>query len=295
MKFTNRSGLPDALLRAISNDPYDKGDAEFSVTELLKPPRQAALQKAHAHELTEDAEERLWSLYGQIVHTILERANVNAIAEKRYFGMIGDAKVSGQVDTLDLDGGVLSDWKFTTSWGFKPGREAKPEWVAQLNMQLELLRQNGHEAKTLQIIGLLRDHSKLEAARKPDEYPALPVVTLPIPLWEREKTIAFMKERVVLHRQASKELPECSDEDRWAKAPKFALMKKNQKKAVKLYDRKSDADAHASTNPALLFVQTRPGEQTRCQFYCGAKAFCEQFKQLQQTKPVQAEDESEAV
>jgi hypothetical protein len=162
MKFSNRSGLPDALLQAIENDPYNKGDAEFSITELLKPARQATLQERHRNELEEDVEDQLFRLYGQIAHVILERANRTGFAEKRLYGLIGGARISGQLDTLDMDGGTLSDWKFTTSWGFKPGTPPKPEWVAQLNMQLELLRQNGMNATKLQIVGLLRDYSKME-------------------------------------------------------------------------------------------------------------------------------------
>lgn len=277
MKFTNRSGLPDALLRAIANDPYDKGDAEFSITELLSPARQSALKLAHKHEIEEDAEERLWSLYGQIAHTILERANVNGIAEKRYFADIDGTRISGQVDTLDLDGGVLSDWKFTTSWGFNVGTPPKPEWVAQLNMQRWLLRQNGLDAKSLQIVGLLRDHSKLEAKRAAN-YPQQPVVVLPIPMWEENETKAFIAKRVAAHRAARAELPECTPEETWQRPDVWAVIKKGNKRAEKngLHETEESARAHADSNPALSVIR-RPGESVRCENYCAVSAFCSQF------------------
>ena len=157
MKITNSLGLPEAIVKAVENDPYSKGDAEFSVTELLSPPRQRALRIAHKEELTEDVKDRLWALYGQIAHLILERANMNDLAEKRLFGEIEGVRVSGQFDTLCIEDGTLSDYKFTTVWGFKASTKPKVEWIAQLNMQLELLRQNGLEAKSLRIVGLLRD------------------------------------------------------------------------------------------------------------------------------------------
>jgi hypothetical protein len=277
MKLTNRSGLPQALLNAVQNDPYDKGAADFSVTELLKPARQAALQRLHHDEIEEDVEDRLYSLYGQVAHVILERANHNAIAEKRYFGLIDGVRVSAQLDTLDLDGGTLSDWKFTTAWGFKADKPVKPEWVAQLNMQLELLRQNGLDAKALQIVGLIRDFSKPEARRDP-AYPQVPVVTVPMPMWERQKTVAYMRERIILHTQARLSLPKCSEEERWAKPTIWAVKKKGNQKAERggLHTTEAAALAHAAKDKNFQ-VEFRPGENTRCELYCNVAEFCSQF------------------
>lgn len=286
--ISNNSGLPEALVRAVQNDPYTKGDSEFSVTELIAPPRQVALKLQHKHEIEEDAEDRLFALYGQIAHTILERANVNSIAEKRYFGTIAGARVSAQVDTLDLEGGILSDWKFTTAWKFKPGSASPLDWMMQLNFQLELLRQNGLDAKVLQIIGLLRDHSKLEALRSAD-YPQKPVVVMPIPLWPREETLKLFAERVTLHRQARVTLPECSPEDRWAKPEMFAVMKDGgAKRALRVFDSRAAALDLVAAKPGYTVVP-RPGENTRCRAYCSAAAFCSQWKALM---PAAAEIES---
>jgi hypothetical protein len=276
MKLTNTSGLPEALVQAVKNDPYSKGDSEFSVTELISPPRQAALKAKHTHEIEEDVEDRLYSLYGQITHLILERANRNAIAEKRYFGTIAGARVSAQVDTLDLEGGILSDWKFTTAYKFKANSAIPPEWEMQLNFQLELLRQNGLDAKHLQIVGLIRDFSKLEAKRSYD-YPQKSVQIMPIDLWSREQTVRVFSDRVNLHRQARVTLPLCSDEDRWAKPTKYAVMRAGQVRAVKLFDSQAEAESYVKEGKNLS-VETRPGELTRCENYCNVAQFCEQFQ-----------------
>ena len=37
--ITNVLNLPEAIVRAVTRDTYSKGQAEFSVTELLLPPR----------------------------------------------------------------------------------------------------------------------------------------------------------------------------------------------------------------------------------------------------------------
>jgi hypothetical protein len=288
MRLTNRSNLPDAIVQAVKNDSYNKGDAEFSVTGLLQPPRISALKQKHDAEIEEDVEDRLWSLLGQSIHTILERANRSAIAEKRYFGMIGGVKVSAQVDTLDLERGILSDYKVTTVWKFAEGTETPPDWIAQLNMQLELLRQNGLDATKLQIVGLLRDHQKSKARMDPG-YPQSPMMGINIPIWSREKTVAFMWERIVLHQQARISLPECAPADRWERPTVYAVMKKGGKRAVKLYDNEAAARDHASLE-ANLFVETRVGMSARCAEYCPVSKFCTQYKQMTETKtPASAE------
>jgi len=278
-RITNRFGLPDALVRAVQADPYAKGDCEFSVTELLAPARQRALMQIHKEEIEEDVADRLFSLYGQIAHLILERANVVDLAEKRFFGKIGDATVSGQVDSLMIMDGVLTDWKFTSASGFYKGKDPKPEWVAQLNFQLELLRQNGLDAAKLQIGGLLRDYSKLAAGRSQD-YPEAPVVLMPIPLWERSFTVSVMEARVAAHRQArAGTLPPCSPEERWEKPGVWAVMKDGQKRAVKLCNTEEEAREFAKGADKLSVVE-RPGESTRCLHYCPVAPFCTQAKKF---------------
>lgn len=279
MRVSNRANLPDALIAAIENDPYTKGDADFSVTELIAPPRQRALMLAHKDEIELDAEDLLYALYGQIAHGILERANRIGFAEKRLFCKVDGYTVSGQLDTLDMDNGILTDWKFTTSYKFKSGEPAPMEFIAQLNMQLELLRVNGMDAQKLQIVGLLRDFSKLKAKRERDSgYPQASVVIMPIAMWPREKTQAYMRERVRAHIAARTELPLCSDEERWAKPEVWAVKKRGKKRAERLHYNEASANQHAAMG-ADLYVEHRPGESVRCNPYCSVRSFCAQYQQ----------------
>lgn len=278
MKLTNKQFLPEAILQAIKNDGYTKGDADFSVTELLKPSRLRALSIKHKDQITEDVSDRLWSLYGQVAHGVLERSNTNDLVEQRFFADFDGYTLSGQIDTLELKDNILSDYKFTTSWGFKSNTEAKPEWVAQLNMQLELLRQNGKDAKKLQIIGLLRDWQTSQAKKDPT-YPQCPIMILPIPIWPREKTQAFIKERIKSHVEAMESLPVCSNEEMWAGDEKWAVMKKGQKRALKLYDDEDKARVHASQN-LNFYVEYRQPVFRRCADYCPVSQFCSQYQSL---------------
>lgn len=214
MRLTNKLGLPRAIYNAVANDPYNKGDADFSITELIAPARQRALMKLHKEEAEEDVSDRLWSLYGQLMHLLLERAAENAITETRLFGRFGRYVVSGAFDSLCLDSGALSDFKFTTAWAFMAGKKPKDEWVQQLNMQLELLRLNGMDATKLEIIGCLRDWqlAKFKADRK---YPQSQMARHDIPIWPREQTVRFIIGRINDHVDARQTLPKCSSEETW--------------------------------------------------------------------------------
>lgn len=221
MKITNKFGLPEAFRRAVENDDYDKGNADFSITELIGPARQRALQRRYNDQIEEDCSSRAFSLFGQAVHVILQRAARPEldIAEKRFFAPFevkGEIyTVGGQIDLLSnvrTPQASLSDWKTTKLYPFtkKGGGGQKPEWIAQLNMQLELLRTNDLDATSLWIVGLLRDWGPRNASEVPRE-----VASVSIPIWPRKKTQEYIVERIRDHLNARKVLPECSREERW--------------------------------------------------------------------------------
>lgn len=214
--YTNRYNLPSAVVDAIVNDSYNKGACDFSITELIAPARQRALRKVHEHSIEEDASDRLWSLYGQVAHTILERAgrtNANAKTEERFFMDIDGDIVSGQIDSLNLENGTLQDYKFTAAWSFTGSKAPKAEHIQQLNMQAYLLRSKGMEVNKLEIVALLRDW-QLSKAKKDNKYPP-PVVVQRLPMWTDAETLAFIKGRIYEHKRARLELPQCTSEETW--------------------------------------------------------------------------------
>jgi hypothetical protein len=282
--LTNRAKLPQAIVDAVTNDSYSKGDAFRSVTELLKPPRISVLEAQHGPEIIEDASDRIWSLLGQSIHTILERANRTAIAERRLSIDMEDVTISGAMDVYE-ENGTLIDYKITSVWKLVKGD--LEEWEKQLNLYSVILRHHNHPVNKLQVIAILRDWSKMEASRDP-EYPQAQIVNIDIALWEPEKAEKFMRERIILHKQAEVTLPECTPEDRWARPDVFAVMKNGRKSAVRLYDTMNEAKAHAGFDRTLS-VTHRPGVNIRCQAYCSVASFCTQYKNL--TSPDRQTDE----
>ncbi len=269
--LTNKFSLPSALVRAVENDPYSKGDCDFTVTGLLKPPQIARLTRDHP-EITEDVSDRIWSLLGQSVDMILERAAKGSLAifQHRYFATFGEYRVSGQID--HFEDGVLTDYKVTSVYA----REGKDEWEQQLNLLALLMRENGCEVERLQNVLIFRDWRKTEALRG-DGYPEGQVAALPVELWPLEKTQAFLTEKIADH-TAPVARP-CTDEERWLSPEKWALMKKGAKRAIKLFEAKPEL-----TLSGDQFLEHRPGAYRRCLSYCSASTICPQWAATEHTE-----------
>lgn len=279
MRLTNKYGFPQPLVDAVRNDGYTKGDADYSVTGLLTPPRITELLRQHGDELEEDVADRIYSLVGQVVHGILERAERTAIAEKRYYMQVDGIKISGQLDRLIYDQGKIQDYKFVSTWKIVDG--VPEEYEQQVNSYAELLRQNDMPVRQMEIVAILRDWTKTKA-KTVEKYPPHQAVILPVPLWEPERALAFIRERIRLHEQAKRELPLCSDEDRWATQDCYAVLK--GKRCVRIYKTAQEAQEHVKAFGDGYTVQLRRGENKRCQAYCLVADKCDQWRAIQCTR-----------
>lgn len=282
--ITNVLGLPEAIVRAVTRDTYSKGRAEFSVTELMLPPRVRALRRRHRHEIVEDVADVLYRLIGQLGHLVLERAGKGSkdIVEKRFFASVAKHVISGQSDLVKSgDHWTGYDYKFTSIWTVKDG--PKPEWIAQLNI-LRLLAKLDQkiEIPELSNVAIYRDWSKREA-RRDEAYPQHPVGVFPVPVWTYEETEAFVAARIALHLAAAKELPECTPEERWAKPDSWRVLKTiDSKRAVKGGVFTDQLEANKFAAKKGLIVVYAPAESIRCLDYCDVAPFCSQFQEIQQ-------------
>ena len=285
MKFTNELSLPEPIVNAIRGDDYDKGDCDFSVTELIKPVRIRSLQKKWDGHLTEDVSDRIYSLFGKAVHKVLETAADPrySMVEKKYYVDFDGVRVGGRFDlmdyVLDTKDNILSDYKFTSRYVIGDG--VKPEWEAQENMNSYLLHMNFVTVKKLQIIAIFRDWSKIQAERKED-YPKKQIAILPVRMWSKDQTREFIIERIKAHQAGEETPPICTPEERWRKPDKWALMHPNRKRAIKLYD--TQEQAVRAKNNDTVYVEPRPGEDVRCLHYCPVNKYCSYYQGLMQEK-----------
>jgi len=276
MTVTNNHNLPLPIFLAVQNDSYDKGDCDYSATELLIPPRARALMREHKDEITEDASELIFRLIGDIGHLLLERAGEGSgYVEKRFFADIAGRKVSGKADLICLpdQGHQLIDYKFTSIYTTMDG--PKREWTEQLNILAYLAKRNGVDIGSANIVAIYRDWSKPKAAREKD-YPKSQVAVLPIELWPEDKQREFITYRIVQHEAAKTALPLCTPEERWQTPNQWAVKKKGNKRATRVFDNEEQAEA-AVTFGDNMEIEFRPGESKRCECYCAAAPFCSQY------------------
>jgi len=247
--LTNKFELPEPIYEAIKNDPYDAGDSDITVTQLINPPQIVELSRRHKDTLEVDAMDRLWATYGQLMHVLLERAVKNNpamqeryLTENRVYTIIRDWKVSGQFDLYDKKENFLYDYKFVGAYAVKMAlSEGKKEWEQQLNLLRYLFYKNtGILAKRIADIGVVRDFTKRSLKDG-----VRPVSVIELPAWEVWEVEQFLEERVCLHQAARKnsdvELPSCNDEERWL----------------------------------------RNGINVRCAEWCDVRNVCSQYKQLE--------------
>lgn len=286
MEYTNKLNLPESIARAVTNDPYTNGGADISVTSLIGPARKRRLEIDNYDNLTTDVADRIWSLYGQIVHSILERADIGndkVISERRLFIERHGWNLSGQFDRLILEGGnVLQDYKFTSVYAAK---EVKPEFEAQGNIYRLMLQEHGYPVDEIQVICVLRDWSKVQARTRGGDYPQKPVVILDVPVWSDEKVEQYITDRLMVHGNAQTALPECTKDEMWQTDSVYKVKKKPNKTAVKGHanheteTEANDAAAQLSSETGKLHEVTfHPGESKRCIDYCEASPFCQQYQ-----------------
>lgn len=271
--LTNLHGLPDALVAAVKNDPY-QGGGDISVTKLIDAPQKRYLAKKYRDSVVEDVSERIWALMGQAVHTVLERANTSALVEKRLFAEISNWKLSGQFDRIHLENEVMQDWKVCSV--FKANGD--DGWTRQLNVLRWLAEQNGIKVAKLQVVAIFRDW-KMSESRRNRDYPQQPIRTIDVPLWDVKDCYSYIQERISLHQRAEAGEPiECSEEDRWYSGTSFALIKTGGKRATKVSLVRDDL----GDPPKGYEIIERKGANRRCENYCEVAPFCSQFQKIKE-------------
>jgi hypothetical protein len=296
MEITNKYGLPQSFLDFARNDKYSKGKADISVTTLIDSPR-IRLMREHFADLREvDVTDMIWPLFGTAVHHVLESSEPSddIVLEERLFTKVNDWVLSGAVDHQKINRNTveITDYKVTSVWSVIHG---KIDWERQLNVYAYLVQKNkGLRVTKLSICAVLRDWNKRDAANKPD-YPQTPVVIVDIPMWDEKDRIDYIHKRIWLHQDAQVrydlEIVEqdrfvpCADDERWKKEDSWAVKKKGNKRALRVFDQEVLAEGYVNSHNSLgndgtvLEIEHRPGEYTRCKGnYCGVADFCHQYR-----------------
>jgi len=253
LHYTNKKMIPLHVVRGIKHSwEYSKGDADFSVTELLQPPKVRALKIQHKDELVEDYSDNIASFIGTCVHKMLENANENSEnldTEMRINTEVNvDGKsyiISGCIDVIDHNENKIIDYKTTSAYAVI---NDKKDWDNQLNIYawLYALAFEKKEMPSAEVVAFLKDWSK-SRSKNSNTYPQSAVFTKPIIVWSMEEVENFIKERIRIHVDALTNTQDviCSDEDVWL---------------------------------------TSKGKANRCEDWCNVNQFCNQYKNYMEEK-----------
>jgi len=295
MKMLNKTELPQFIVD-VANELYNSHRTqekfEFSITELLKGTKELLLLRRHSNEIEVDAQDSVSLWTGTAVHAMVQKyaESQGLICEKevsttyqinnRYI------TVSGRFDFYDTKTKTLYDLKDCKVAGFqKAQRGEDTKWLKQLLSYARELREEGYEVERIVIIAIITDHSKVKA-NTDSTYPqgAISLIT-----WDLDEQLKEIQEQY--HQETKKKLeeimdyfdapddaiPPCTPEERF-EDPKYAVMKKGRKTAIKLFDSEDEATLLAQQDKDY-YVEFRKGNPIKCKLYCSACKFCNFYKE----------------
>lgn len=275
MKITNKLGLPDSLVQMASQD-FTVDPMTYRVTSLLKGIRETLLERRHEAEV--DVGDMVWMLFGTAVHGVLEGTQETStqIKETRLKELVAGRYVSGQFDLYDEADHSIADYKTCSVW--KLIYQSFDDWRRQTFIYAYLMRRAGFRVDKCKVIAFIKDHSKREAKLKPS-YPQYPVQMIEFTFTDKdyEETEAWLINRVetlMLFEDAPDDmLPLCTPEERYNDGDKYAVMKKNGKRAMRVLDTYEDAVEWMKANNGDV-IEIRKSEDKKCIDYCSVCKFC---------------------
>lgn len=284
MKITNKEGLPSGFYNACLIE-YVRENGVYSITELNKGVKEILLSRRHEDEMESDCAEMVWSVFGSAVHKVMEMHTVgdDQLSEAAFDALVEDLRVlvKGHIDLFDMTSGTVCDYKTCSVWKVMFGDYK--DWKNQLTGYCWLLEKNGIKARKGEIIAMMKDHSKRDAKIK-DGYPPLPVKRIMFDITDEDIRLYEMNihekiERIIkCDKMKDDEIPECTPEERWAKAPTFAVMKKGRKTALRVLTSMEDAVEWMNSTSNGDFIEKRAGEDKKCSDYCSCSSFCNYYK-----------------
>jgi hypothetical protein len=278
MTITNRLNLPKAIVDSCQTDQHCAPDT-LSITTLLKGTKEIILTERHWEEMTDDAADRIWAIFGTAVHKVLEESESENVFNEAYLSHeVCGIKITGKMDVYNMAEHVIDDYKTASVWKIIKGDFE--DWRMQGIGYAWLLVNNGFEVKKARFTALLKDHKKSEARNKAD-YPKSPCYIYEFDISDADIAMfdSFVREKVTEYIRLSNfkddTIPECSEKERWASEDTFAVMKEGRKSAVRVFVEPVSAESFLSEQTGgKYYIEKRPGESKKCLEYCGCCDFC---------------------
>jgi hypothetical protein len=321
--ITNKHNLPETFVNAVKVDRH-KVVGDISVTQLIDAPQVRILKKTNTieedvvdrihmlmgtavHKVLELAEinnteakslkeamdvleYKGYAKAVEFIAKVLEKEypnhmDNNVLLEHTMSIEIGGMTLSGTADRILAKESIIEDYKNTSVFSYIYP-ESRRKWGLQLNIYAYMYQLiYGKPIEGLRVVAIFKDWNEQVKLRSGSDYPPQKVMYIPIKLSPMDKVEAYIKKRVELHLNAEKgNVTECTNEDRWASADVFALMKVGGKKAIKKFITHKEAEfemkkIESKYPPKSLYVETRKGYSKRCSDgFCSVAKYCSQFK-----------------
>jgi hypothetical protein len=286
MKITNKQGLPAPFVALLARDFYTKGASQYSVTELMSPPKIRRMREQYDDEIEIDATELIASQLGTFMHGKLEGKVVEGyLNEERIFHSIDGVTISGAIDLQEQtpDGVVIIDYKFVGAWSVIQHRAGKKDdWIIQLNIYKWLVETvKKQKVCGLKINAIIKDFSRHSITQ--EHYPEAQAIMIDIPMWDSVTTETYVRKRLDMHRAAKQaqefgeDLQACTDEERWMSETIYAVKREGRKTAIRVF--KSIEEATELAEKEKGYVEERKGEPKRCTGdFCGVSKWCKQYQ-----------------
>ena len=280
MKVTNRLHLPEAFVKAVSVERHNKAGC-YSATTLNKGTKEIILQERHWDEFTVDAADSVWATFGTAVHSIMEKYEDGNFHEEKFDIAVSKSRVTGVVDSYDMERGIINDWKTASVYKVMKGDFA--DWYKQGMTYAWLLKQNGLDVRRCRFIALLKDHS-MTKAETDNSYPQAPVFTYEFEVTPEEleqagaRITAKVKDIEAAELMSDDDIAPCTAEERWADGEKWAVMKNGRKTAIRVFDTEIDAENCAGELGNSHYVEHRPAVSRKCGKYCLCRDFCNFYR-----------------
>ena len=283
MIITNKLNLPTPFVSMLESN-YEYKPKRYSVTAMLKPIQEIILERRHHHEIEKDVANTIWLQFGVAVHSILEKHQESAdeIKELALEAPILDYTLSGRLDIYNDKTGTVTDYK--TCSVYKILKKDFKDWERQCLIYCYLLKKTGfNNANNGEIVALMKDHS-ITKAKFEEGYPKFPVHVekFDFTIDDFIEIEQFLKDKFIEIKRCEElpnhDLPPCTPEERWNDGDKYAVKRKNVKKALRVFNALEEANDLIEKNPEC-YVETRPGTNRKCEDYCNAAPFCYQYRQ----------------
>jgi len=299
-RIVNGHNAPHAFIEFCEDDHYDAGRSDYSATTLINEPKIVRLEKDYPELVVDDPFENPFKFLSSNWHEMLSAYQKGpTINEERIFTEIvrpipetRPVVISGAMDVQTITDStspdykkdvVIGDYKMTSVYALKD----VTKFEQQLNIYAYLTEKEkpSYRVTGLEIYAFLRDW-KISMSEKLRDYPATPGITIELELWTYEERERFIEDRIELHENAKRELPDCSEEGRWPAGKLYRVFSLNDSHRSKTFSLKRDANKFiASLDPVdalMTEVQTTHETYRRCKSYCYFSSICDQWKESQE-------------